>query len=308
MYGEIRQESFRQLFDQSEVLAFAKWVITEGYVACTPEQAGSMRNLLEQAFAMLEEAKGEKAQFQEAVARLVTQVFCKQDAEFWFNQVYKDYKRHFKPQRRLERLLPLLSGERVLDLGCGDGLTAAALQERGYQVCLADVLDYRDQAARHLPYTQMAAPDHLSYSDNSFDSALVFAVLHHVEEADLASLLRELRRVARRVIVEEDCYDVPGDLPGLETTLRDDECLVKFVALSLEDQLRYLMFVDYFANAITQGITEMKVPFNFRTVREWQDLFARQGFRVGQTLLLGFQSGFFNRSCHVWFVLDREGV
>jgi hypothetical protein len=130
------------------------------------------------------------------------------------------------------------------------------------------------------------------------------AVLHHVAPAHLCPLLAELRRVARRVIVEEDCYAVPDDLDDLAEALARDAHLREFVALPVEDQLRSLMFVDYFANAITQGLGQMDMPFEFKTVREWQSLFAAQGFRVQKTLILGFQKGNFNRSCHVWFVLD----
>jgi hypothetical protein len=48
------------------------------------------------------------------------------------------------------------------------------------------------------------------------------------------------------------------------------------------------------------------MPFNFRTVGEWHELFANRGFDVQGTRVMGFQKGFFNRSCHVWFLLEAK--
>jgi hypothetical protein len=57
------------------------------------------------------------------------------------------------------------------------------------------------------------------------------------------------------LIIEEDTYLVPGNVtPPIEQVLQKDHYLRAFTALPAEDQLRYLMFVDTFANAITQGI------------------------------------------------------
>jgi hypothetical protein len=150
----------------------------------------------------------------------------------------------------------------------------------------------------------MTDPRVIPFPDGDFDTALVMAVLHHVDKENLLPLLGELRRVSRRLIVEEDSYALPPSLPGLAGTLAADRQLQAFVGLPLEDQLRYLMFVDYFANAITQGLPQMHMPFHFQTVEEWQALFTGQGFRVERTVVQGFQQGFFNRSSHVWFILD----
>jgi hypothetical protein len=107
-------------------------------------------------------------------------------------------------------------------------------------------------------------------------------------------------------MVEEDVYLLSPDLPGLDEALAKDPDLASYVDLPAGTQLRFLMFIDYFANAITQGLPEMDMPFNFRTLSEWWTLFGENGFRITETRLMGFQPGFFNRSCHVWFLLDKE--
>ena len=306
MHEEIKQESFRQLLGDSGVVAFAQMVLTESYVECTPGRGNAMRELLQRAFAMLSDARNDDSLFQVTVSYLVREVFKKDDPQFWFNQIYNNYRRQIKPERRVRNLSSWILGNRILDLGSGDGLTGQMLRNLGYQVGLADVLDYRDDMAKDLPFTLLRNPHELPYPDRSFDTAVLFAVLHHVAAQDLLPLLDELRRVSHRLVVEEDCYAVPDNIEGLDLVLRDDRHLRAFMSMAPADQLRYLMFVDYFSNAITQGLTEMSVPFNFRTVQEWQALFLERGFEVRKILVRGFQKGFFNRSCHVWYVLDRR--
>jgi len=150
----------------------------------------------------------------------------------------------------------------------------------------------------------MTDPRRIPYPGQHFDTGLVIAVLHHVAAGDLLPLLGELRRACGRVIVEEDTYLLPPAGPETALALQRDPMLREFAALSPEDQLHYLMFIDYFSNAITQGLPQMDMPFNFKPVGEWQAVFAAQGWRVSQTLIMGFQPHYFNRSCHVWFVLD----
>lgn len=304
MHEGIKKESFQDLVNHPLVFNFARQVLTESYVDCAPGYEAQMRALLQQAFSALEAAGSDRDRFQQTIIDLRAQVFRKQDPSFWFNRLYKHYKRELKPHYRFRNLQSWLKGEQVLDLGCGDGLTSLVISQHGFQVSLADVLDYRDPAAKSLPFAPMSDTQAIPYPGKHFDSAIVMAVLHHVEARDLFPLLDELQQASHLVIIEEDCYAVPMDLEGLDPVLERDVHLGAFMALSPENQLRYLMFVDYFANAITQGLPEMDMPFNFRTVQEWQELFAVRGFRVQETRVMGFQKGFFNRSCHVWFWLE----
>jgi SAM-dependent methyltransferase len=304
--SEDSAERFRALVRRPEVFHFAKRIIIESYVDCAPQHASAMRLMLEEAFARLEGGSQHKGRFKHSLSAIYEQVFRKEDADFWFNQVYRDYKRNYKPGRRFAELQPLLLGRRILDLGCGNGLTSLVLEQHGYQVFLTDVLDYRDMRARHLAFQPMTDAGTIPFSGERFDSALVIAVLHHVREENILAILRNLHATSRRVIIEEDTYQVPEHLPGLENVLAEDSQLQSFMRLNPNDQLGFLMFMDYFANALTQGISAMHIPFNFKTVTEWQHIFAENGFSVQKTIVKGFQAGLFNRSCHVWFVLDAE--
>ena len=134
MHENIKAESFRQLLGNSQILDFTQEMLTQSYVECAPGHEYAMRRLMERAFNTLVDSRQDADCFEAAVASLVSEIFTKQEPGFWFNRVYKYYKREIKPYRRFKNLSPLLAGKRILDLGCGDGLTSLALQQSGYQV------------------------------------------------------------------------------------------------------------------------------------------------------------------------------
>jgi SAM-dependent methyltransferase len=304
VYDDVRKETFRHLVRRPNILAFNRQVILQSYTECAGSQADEMESLLERTFQLLLESAADPHRFDRAMSFIHFEIFRKEDPDFWFNRLYKHYKRYLKPRYRFDKLRAWLAGTRLLDFGCGDGLLSRLIQDNGYQVSMCDVLDYRDQQALALPFRRMADSRSIPFPDHSFDTALLMAVLHHVETNDLLPLLTDLRRVTRRLIVEEDTFDLPPDLDGLPEALSRDDHLRDFIGLSVEDQLRSLMFIDTFGNVIAQGLAQMDIPYNFKPLGEWLALFQAQGWQVVQTLPMGFQANQFNRSCHVWFVLD----
>lgn len=102
---------------------------------------------------------------------------------------------------------------RVLDIGAGNGLIGEAIAELlpGKQVTGVDV------APRLLPTVRFpcAAYDgvHLPFADGAFDCALFCNVLHHVEPASRAHLMREALRVTGGgpVIVKDHLARSPLD-------------------------------------------------------------------------------------------------
>lgn len=302
----IRNETFQDLVNQATILDFSRRVIYRSYAECVPGYEQDMGNMLDEVFdRLLKAAKRTPAEFKAAIPSLATEVVRRKDPDFWFGLLYEHYKVEVKATRRFENLKGLIFGQHILDYGCGDGWLSLVLKQHGYQPFMTDILDYRAEAARGLPFAALQQPIHIPAGDHAFDTALVMAVLHHVELDDLPAVMQELHRTSQRVIVEEDTCGLPTDLAGLSELLDRDEFLREFTGMTLENQYRYLIFIDYFANAITQGIGEMDFPFNFRSVPEWWTYFHQHGFQVSQTQVMGFQPGFFNRSCHVWFVLDR---
>jgi 2-polyprenyl-3-methyl-5-hydroxy-6-metoxy-1,4-benzoquinol methylase len=101
---------------------------------------------------------------------------------------------------RLRFLLDETSpGERVLDLGSGEGLFAAALLDAGASVLAADIAEEPlRRAARRRPELQgwlLPAEAEWGLADASFDVVWAGEVIEHV--ADTAGWLSEARRVLR---------------------------------------------------------------------------------------------------------------
>ena len=97
-------------------------------------------------------------QLVEVTSDLLKHTFRKADSSFWFNRIYHQYKTETKPETDFQQLQKLLPGKRVLDYGCGSGYLAARLARGGYDVFTTDVLDYRYEEAKRLPFVQMASP------------------------------------------------------------------------------------------------------------------------------------------------------
>jgi 2-polyprenyl-6-hydroxyphenyl methylase/3-demethylubiquinone-9 3-methyltransferase len=100
-------------------------------------------------------------------------------------------------RRRAFLLGELRAGDRVLDLGCGDGVFAEVLVEGGTSVVAVDVADAAlRRARRRVPQLEARlAPidDHLPLEDNTFELVWASEVIEHI--ADTARWLSEVRRV-----------------------------------------------------------------------------------------------------------------
>ena len=100
-------------------------------------------------------------------------------------------------------------GDRVLDVGCGNGRPLGLLRDLG---CVSVGLDQSEGMVRGSGHPQTAVGDvqHLPFPDGAFDAAAAFMMLYHVPEQEVAAA--ELRRVVR-----------PGGLLVATTASRDNQ-------------------------------------------------------------------------------------
>lgn len=123
-----------------------------------------------------------------------------------FGKAAETYDKHAAFQRDvghrlLKRLSSDLSGQRVLDLGCGTGYFSALLLERGAEVVCADLSrEMLNKARQRCGESQvtcaLADAENLPFNDGSFD--IVFSSLALQWCRDLSHPLQEITRVLKQ--------------------------------------------------------------------------------------------------------------
>lgn len=99
-------------------------------------------------------------------------------------------------------LLGEVDGQRVLDLGCGNGQLTEELRQRGARAVGIDISSESLRAARELypavDFREMDGAHLKAFESGSFDKVVMFMVLLVVEdEATLKSIFAECRRVLK---------------------------------------------------------------------------------------------------------------
>ena len=159
----------------------------------------------------------------------------------------------------LVELLAPSPGERILDLGCGDGALTTRLVELGCEVVGVDSSAAQIETARKLGLdAHLANAEDLSFCEE-FDAVFSNAVLHWIKRADpmLAAVYRSLRQGGRFV----------AECGG-------DGCVDKIRTALVQALER-------------RGINgEARVPWYFPTPADYASHLERAGFRVDTIALI----------------------
>lgn len=95
---------------------------------------------------------------------------------------------------RVDRLLDLSNGQKVLEIGCGQGHLTKRLAERGVDIVGIDANPNAPEIAQSDRVVFMYAED-LEYDDSSFDTIVAVHSIEHIPALDKA--LAEMARVLR---------------------------------------------------------------------------------------------------------------
>lgn len=91
--------------------------------------------------------------------------------------------------------------ESIIDIGCGTGVIALMLEQRGHKILPLDIKDISiEEKIKPVIYNG----EKISAGDNQFNTALLITVLHH--DWDPEKLIREASRVAKKIIIVEDVF------------------------------------------------------------------------------------------------------
>lgn len=179
---------------------------------------------------------------------------------------------------------------KVLDLGCGRCLLVDLLLERGKnEVVGIDIFDspewpeFEEKGAR----LEVVQEDNfLKFIEQEQPDAVAITwVLHHMEYDQQKRYLESLHEVLKEganVVVLEDSYsDVLPPEYGAELA-------ESFMVWNKEERYKIMGAMDWTANIIFGQKTHMPVPFAYRTLEEWEELFNETGFKFVKKRFLGF--------------------
>jgi len=186
---------------------------------------------------------------------------------------------------------PFLTGESLLDIGCGNGLISSLARSNFKQVQLLDVVEYVPKAL-NLPFKPYIEGQPLPISE-SFDTVLLLTVLHH-STAPVELLKLAWGVTKQRLIVIESVVGVHNVEPPIKYEL---------AALTNEYQIAFAAFVDWFYNRVLHD--DVPVPYNFTTIQNWQATFLQHNMRLVRTIHFG-QDIEIGPEYHVLFVLEKE--
>ncbi|MDR3075514.1 MAG: class I SAM-dependent methyltransferase [Candidatus Methanoplasma sp.] len=110
------------------------------------------------------------------------------------------YREHRRPWRGIGNVtLDIEPGSKVLDIGCGNGKTVAALIKMGMDVTGLDFSDsaisYCMDAFGDKARFSVAGCEHMPFPDDSFDAVTAVHVLEHLDDVQLRDTVAEISRV-----------------------------------------------------------------------------------------------------------------
>ncbi|HKY05671.1 MAG TPA: class I SAM-dependent methyltransferase, partial [Blastocatellia bacterium] len=110
-------------------------------------------------------------------------------------------ERRYTAYKRIPRLvIDELKREpaRILDLGCGTGLSSRLFFEHGYEVTGIDITRAMIKKARRLPYKKLVRQnleEPLAVGDDYFDAVVMIGVMEHIERP--LSVFKEVHKKLR---------------------------------------------------------------------------------------------------------------
>lgn len=227
----------------------------------------------------------------------------------WFLPEYALYRkgRAVKDYNQIELYI---AGNKVLDFGCGAGYLDVVLIENGFIVSATDVIEYANRISKEdkqISFRKMSSPTDIQYPDNSFDTIILWHVLHHIDKENLSHNLKRLSAIGKRFIIKEDVYGAAEGVEGFTESKKTQKELCQYMTMEEKDQIQSLIIYDYVANIILgQSILDMNMPFQFKTVDQWKNTLSEAGFDVIKVLFTGCEPYKLHNSPQALIIADSR--
>jgi ubiquinone/menaquinone biosynthesis C-methylase UbiE len=137
---------------------------------------------------------------------------------------------------------------KVLDIGCGDGILAYAIQQN-VQAVIAFGAEVKERERCAIPYFLFSG-ERIPLKDNSVDVCLFIDVLHHTD--NIEKMIREAARVTRHYVI-----------------IKDHLCENKY-------QYYLLKLMDWVGNKPHQVV----IPYNYYSKKQWQQDISKQNLKI----------------------------
>ena len=161
----------------------------------------------------------------------------------------------------------LKDNEKILDVGCGYGKILHEIKK----IKNIKPFGVDNHIKTSLIPFKKADAENIPFKDKEFDVCLLIDVLHHTK--NMKNVIKEASRVSKKVIIKDHFYET-----GFER--------VK------------LKIIDFLFNIIYS----IPTPFNFLTIKEWEDMFKSLNLKVID-MNENFKINRFDIINHVFFVL-----
>ena len=161
-------------------------------------------------------------------------------------------------KRSFELVEDYIVGEKILDLGAGNGLLALEIKKQlKKEVVLVDIVDYN---YTDLPLILYNPEEKIPLADEEVDTTILYTVLHHASDPE--RLLKETTRITKKRLVIIEAYIEEDDISMTNS------------------------FFDWFYNRVI-GDEDINVPLNFLRVKGWEKILKLYGFNVIETNYIG---------------------
>ncbi len=178
-------------------------------------------------------------------------------------------------KKNFEKLKNYIIGEKILDLGAGNGILALEIKEQlRKEVILVDVIDYN---YTNLPLIVYNPNNKIPLLDKEVDTTILHTVLHHSNNPEF--LLNEASRLTKRRLIIKEAYNDKDDARVSNS------------------------FFDWFYNRVIGG-EDINIPLNFLKVKEWETTLKKCGFDIIESKYVGIDEPLIPEY-HVYIVADK---